>query len=78
MQIVHLLVTGCIFSKIVFVSKYLHFRLNEKPATGYKFKVFVKVLVSRKNLKNVENSTKKENVDFWSNMKPLVENNLTG
>ena len=30
MQIVHLPVTGSIFSKIVFVSKYLHFRLNEK------------------------------------------------
>ena len=55
MQIVHLLVTGCIFSKIVFVSKYLHFRLNEKKtATSYKFKVFVKVLVSRKNLKKLQ------------------------
>ena len=74
MQIVHLPVTGCIFSKILFVSKYLHFRLNEKPATGYRFKVFV---VAGQIAEFVEIATKMVDAKKWSNMEPMVENHLT-
>ena len=65
-------------AKKCFVSKYLHFRLNEKkrlPVTKLKFLLTCWRL--RNSCQSCWNRKKMVGAKKWSKMKPMVENNLT-